>query len=59
MKENRSLCNKCSYFEEGIEEYLSQRLRAGKMVITGADPERRLQTLYCNCKQESNVIIFQ
>lgn len=38
-----------AHLEQGIEEYLRQRLRHSKMAVAGADLEGGLQTLYRNC----------
>lgn len=49
---------KCGYFEERVEEYLSQWLRGGEMAVTGADLESGLETLYGNLNRELCIHIF-
>lgn len=38
-----------THLEQGIQEYLSQRLWNSKMAVAGADLKGGLQTLYRNC----------
>lgn len=38
-----------THLQEGVEEYLCERLRHGEMAVAGADLKGRLQTLYGNC----------
>lgn len=58
QKHDRLICIKCGYFEERVEEYLSQWLRGGEMAVTGADLESGLETLYGNLNRELCIHTF-
>lgn len=46
-----ALCR--THLEQGVEEYLCQRLWHSQVAVTGADLKGRLQTLYRYCRGAS------
>lgn len=46
--------NTSAHLEQGVEEYLCQRLWHSKMAVTGADLKGGLQTLNGNCRDRNS-----